>query len=335
MSGPAEGRVGDGPGERDAPLPAIGGPTATGKTETAIAVARRIDGEIVSVDSRQAYRGMEIGTAAPSAEERERVPHHGVAFLDPGERYGAGTFSRLAREWIGEIRARGRVPILAGGTGLFVSALTDPVFREPEMGRARRARLRAWAEDQRLERLRRWVRRLDPGLEERIGTLDRQRCSRTLELALLSGRPLLWWQEHGEPEAPPVPVRHFVLELPPGHHRRAIRERTERQLDEGWPEEVRRLLGAGGGRGDPGLSAVGYRTVASLLRGEIDREEAVERIVRDTWAYARRQRTWFRHQVPVTAVRLDARRPAAELAERVVREWRAGRRDAPAEEGAR
>ncbi|MFO7588663.1 MAG: isopentenyl transferase family protein, partial [Gemmatimonadota bacterium] len=118
---------------RERPVVAILGPTASGKTELGLALAGELGGEIVSVDSRQAYRGMEVGTAAPTPEQRAEVPHHGVAFLAPGERYGAGRFARLARGWIDGIRDRGREPLLVGGTGLFFAALLRPVFREPPL----------------------------------------------------------------------------------------------------------------------------------------------------------------------------------------------------------
>lgn len=299
------------------------GPTATGKSELAVRVAERLDGEVVSMDSRQAYRGMEVGTAAPSPEQMRRVPHHGVAFLDPSERYGAGRFSELARGWIREIRGRGRVPILCGGTGLFLRALTDPVFREPEMDGDRRRALEGWLDRLPGEELRRWSRRLDPELAAELDALDPQRCKRTLELTLLAGRPLSWWHEHGPPVAPPVDALVVVLELDREAHRRRIRARVERQLEDGWKEEVRRLRAAGQGEGDPPFTALGYAEVAALLRGEMEREEAVDRIVSDSWSYARRQRTWFRHQLPEDAVRLDAGRPASELVREVTEAWRA------------
>lgn len=302
---------------------AVVGPTATGKSEVAVRLAERLDGEVISLDSRQAYRGMEVGTAAPTAEQRRRVPHHGVAFLEPDRRYGAGRFARRARRWIGEIRDRDRVPVLAGGTGLFLRALTDPVFEEPEMDPERRGALESWLEGLAEEELRRWARRLDPELADELDGLDPQRCVRTLELSLLSGRPLAWWQEHGEPEAPPVEALVAVLEMDRDPLRDRIRARAERQLEAGWPEEVRRLQEAGYGEGDPPFTAVGYPEVAALLRGEMDREEVVERVVADTWQYARRQRTWFRHQVPEDALRLDATRPAGELVRRVAAAWRA------------
>lgn len=305
-----------------APAIAIVGPTATGKTALAVAVARDLDGEIVSVDSRQAYRGMEVGTAAPPEELRERVPHHGLLFLDPGERYGAGRFAGLARDWIRGIRSRGRVPVLAGGTGFFLSALVDPVFREPPMDEGRREALREWFGGRDPGILRRWARRLDPVLTDRQGPLDPQRAGRTLELALLSGRPLSWWHDHGEPEAPPVPILTFVLTLDADRLKARIRRRAEAMLEGGWLEEVERLREQGHGPESPAWNALGYRTVARAADGEISRQEAADRIASATWQYARRQRTWFRHQPSEDAVRLDAARPTGELAGRIVEEWR-------------
>lgn len=310
------------PGEDGPDALAVVGPTATGKSELAVRLAERLGGEVISLDSRQAYRGMEVGTAAPDREQRRRVPHHGVAFLDPDERYGAGRFARLARGWIAEIRGRGGVPILAGGTGLFLRALTDPVFEEPPMDEDRRAALEAWLEERPDDELRRWTRRMDPELADGLDGLDPQRCARTLELALLSGRPLSWWHRHGEPEAPPVDALTAVLEMERAPLRERIRRRIERQLDAGWPEEVERLRASGFSPGDPPFTAVGYAEVAALLDGEIGREETVDRIAASTWQYARRQRTWFRHQVPEDALRLDAGRPADELVGRIEAAWR-------------
>ncbi|HKK28611.1 MAG TPA: tRNA (adenosine(37)-N6)-dimethylallyltransferase MiaA [Gemmatimonadota bacterium] len=307
---------------------AIVGPTATGKSELAVVVAERLGGEIVSVDSRQAYRGLEIGTAAPTPEQRRRVPHHGVAFLEPGERWSAGRFARRARQWISGIRARSRVPVLAGGTGFFLAALTDPPFREPDMDPERRERLERWLSGLDEAELRRWTRRLDPELERELGTLDPQRCARTLELALLAGRPVTWWHRNGAPEAEPLRFLVFGLELPGELHRERIRRRTEALLEAGWPEEVRRLLGEGRDPDQRALSALGYDAVAALVRGERGREEVLEEIVRDTWHYARRQRTWFRHQLPEGTVRLDARRPVDQLADRVTEAWEEERRRA-------
>jgi len=331
---------------------AVLGPTATGKTRLALDLAERLDGEIVSLDSRQAYAGLGVGAAAPGEAERARVRHHGVGFLPPGARYGAGKFTRLARQWIEEIRGRGRLPLLVGGTGLFFRALVRPIFREPPMDPARRSALEGWLEERSLAELREWASGLDPALGERLAVLDRQRCLRAIEMALLTGRPLTWWQRHGPLEAEPIHAVAVVLTLPGGRfcsrmgrsvlqtagleeciardrtdYVRLAAELAERALEGGWVDEVRALWAAGHDRDSPAFSSIGYRAVGDWLSGDISREEALTRIVRDTWAYARRQRTWFRHQVAPDAPRLDARRPVEALAARVCAEWRLRARD--------
>jgi tRNA dimethylallyltransferase len=304
---------------------AILGPTASGKTGIALEVARRLRGEIISADSRQAYRGLEVGTAAPSRTDREGVPHHGVAFLEPGERYGAGRFARHARRWIRQIEARGAVPIVTGGTGLFVRALIDPVFREPDMDAERRRRLQNWLSGRSLPDVRRWAKRLDPGLAVKLAVLDRQRAHRSLELALLTGRGLTWWQRHGTPEADPVRARMWVLELGPKEHRERIAARTRRLLESGWLEEVEALASAGHDPESPVMNAIGYRIVWGLWRGDVSRDAAEQAILRDTWSYARRQRTWLRHQLPPDARRIDATKPSGEIIDRIVSEWSSDR----------
>lgn len=300
---------------------AIVGATGSGKTELAIALARRLDGEIIGVDSRQAYRGMEVGTAAPSSAERAAVPHHGIGFLDPGQRYSAGEFARLARGWVAEITARGRVPILAGGTGFFLHALVNPVFEEPPMDTARRAELRRWLATVPAERARSWSERLDPDWSAGRDVLDRQRAARSIEVALLSGHPLSWWLERAEPAAEPLSLLAFGMTLPPELHRARIRERIERQFEEGWLEEVAALRAAGVPADAPALNAVGFREVAACLDGDMVREEAIDAIASQSWAYARRQRTWFRHQLPGLRW-LDATEAIEHLSELVETEWR-------------
>ena len=300
---------------------AIVGATATGKSALAIAVARLLDGEIIGVDSRQAYRGMRVGTAAPSAADLEAAPHHGVGFLDPRESYSAGEFARRAREWLRQIAGRGRVPVLAGGTGFFLRALVEPVFAEPPLEPALRSGLRCWLASMSAEEARAWSRRLDPEGSGRLAVVDRQRATRFIEVALLSGRPLSWWQARAGPAAEPTALLIFALSLPPELHRERIRARTESQFEEGWPAEVEALRDAGVPPEAPALNAVGYREIAAYLDGEADREETIDAIVRHSWGYARRQRTWFRHQLPGLRW-LDATRPVEHLAELVAMEWR-------------
>ncbi|HEX7119722.1 MAG TPA: tRNA (adenosine(37)-N6)-dimethylallyltransferase MiaA [Longimicrobiales bacterium] len=300
----------------------ITGPTATGKTALSLEVAERLGGEIISMDSRQVYRGMDIGTAKATAAERARAPHHGLDVVDPDERYSAGRFSRDARRWIAEIRGRGRIPVLVGGTGFFLRSLTHPLFREPEMpGRAREA-VKRWLARQPSGKLRRWLQVLDPAtaaaLEARGG---RQRVARALEVALLSGRPLSWWQRHAPAEAPALPLRIFVLALPREALYRRIDARVLEMVAAGLEAEVRALLARGYDRDDPGMSATAYPEMIAYIRGEWSLEEAIDATQRATRRYARRQLTWFRHQLPDDAIWLDASRPRAELVAAVVEAW--------------
>ena len=306
---------------------AIVGPTAAGKSELAVEVAERLDGEVISADSRQVYRGMDVGTAKPSLELRARVPHHGLDLVDPGERYSAGRFGRDARGWIAAIRARGRVPVIAGGTGFFVRALTHPLFREPDLPAAPRARLRAWLDARREAELRRWLAALDPDhaaeLAARKGGGGRQRLARALEVALLSGRPLSWWHGHAPEEAAPLDLLVFVLAPPRAELDRRIDARVATMVKAGLVEEVASLLAAGYGPRDPGMSATGYPETARHLRGEIQLENAMDEIRRATRRYARRQLTWFRHQLPPGAAWLDGSRPTTMLADEIAGRWNA------------
>jgi tRNA dimethylallyltransferase len=302
---------------------AIVGPTASGKTSLSLDVARLLDGEIISMDSRQVYRGMEIGTAKATAAQREAVPHHGLDVADPDERFGAGRFTRLAREAIADISARGRVPMLVGGTGFFLRALTHPIFREPELDPARRAALDAFLEGLDTAALHAWLARLDAESAERLkGWGGRQRLIRALELPLLTGRPLSWWHRAAPPEAPPLRPLAVVLDPPREALLAAIDRRVDGMAAAGLEAEVRCLLEAGYGAGDPGMKTTGYMELIPALRGEIPIAEALDAVKRNTRAYAKRQLTWFRHQLPPGAHWLDASRPRAELAEEVARLWR-------------
>ncbi|HEX6069288.1 MAG TPA: tRNA (adenosine(37)-N6)-dimethylallyltransferase MiaA [Longimicrobiaceae bacterium] len=302
---------------------AIVGPTASGKTELSIEVARRLDGEIISMDSRQVYRGMDVGTAKATAAQRAAVPHHGLDLVEPSERFSAGRFARMARDAIASIRGRGRTPVLVGGTGFFLRALTDPIFREPALDPERRRALQSYLEGLEPGVLHHWLEALDPPTAARLAAGGgRQRVLRALEMPLLTGRPLSWWQRHAPPEAPPVSVRVYVLEMPREKLYEAIDARVQRMAREGLVEEVRALRERGFGAGDPGMNATGYAEILPVLEGRAPLEEGLERIARNTRAYARRQITWLRHQLPADAVRLDATEPVTVLAQRIEDDWR-------------
>lgn len=301
---------------------AIVGPTATGKTELSLSVAAEIGGEIVSMDSRQVYRGMDVGTAKATPRERTVAPHHGLDIRDPGERYGAGQFARDARRWIAEARGRGRAALLVGGTGLFLRALTRPVFREPQAVRRRRGGMEAVLGRMSPADLARWTRALDA---ERAGLAvagGRQRMVRTVSVALLTGRPLSWWHRHGPADGPPLRGCVCLLDVPPELLRRRIAERVREMAEQGFADEVARLLAAGRCPSDPGMNAVGYREMADHVQGRATLDEALERIRRATWRYARRQRTWFRRQLDADAHVVDALDQAGRT-RAVVGAWRA------------
>lgn len=298
----------------------ITGATGTGKSELAVETAERVGGEIISADSRQIYRQMEIGTAKPPAQLRDRVPHFGLDRLDPDEAYSAGQFAHDAWSWIADIRGRGHVPLVVGGTGFFIRALLEPLGPEPDVDPAQRARLRRYLSTQPAESLSRWLARLDP---ERAAQLEReggtQRLARSLEVVLLSGRPHSWWHSQ-PPRTPALAAVVFCLRLPREEVYRRIDRRFERMMADGLLDEVRRLL-ACYAPDAPGLRSVGYAELVAHLSGELDLGAAVEAAMRNTRHYARRQLTWFRHQLPTGAVRLDARRPVEELAQEIVGLW--------------
>ncbi len=301
---------------------ALTGPTTSGKTALSIEVARRLDGEVVSMDSRQVYRGMDVGTAKATPEERRAVPHHGLDLVEPDERYSAGRFARDARRWIEEIRARGRVPILVGGTGFFLRALLEPIFAEPPLDDGRRAALRRYLRGMPLDRLAAWVRRLDP---ERAGLAvqgGRQRVCRTLEVALLSGRPLTAWHRDAPADGEPLSGVVVLLMVPRDELDRRIEERAARMMRDGLLEEVRRLRDRGFGDDAPGMTGTGYREAAACFEGRATPEETVREIARNTRRYARRQLTWFRNQLPSDARSVDATEPMETQVEEVLDAWR-------------
>ncbi|MSR37175.1 MAG: tRNA (adenosine(37)-N6)-dimethylallyltransferase MiaA, partial [Gemmatimonadetes bacterium] len=300
---------------------AIVGPTASGKSELAVALAQRLGGEVVSMDSRQVYRGMDIGTAKMTVAERAGIPHHGLDLVDPDQSYSAGRFAREARGWTRAIRERGRVPILVGGTGFFLRALTQPIFEEPALDPARRGLLRDWLAARPRTELVRWTRALDPARAEVAEAGGTQRLSRTLEVALLTGRALSWWHRSAPSSEGALSPMIALVELPREEIDRRIDARVERMLAGGLVEEVRGLLAQGYGPGDPGMTGVGYREIVAQLRGDVEPDQAAERTRKATRAYARRQETWFRHQLEKAVLRLDGMSPLEERVERVERAW--------------
>ena len=298
-------------------VPVLVGPTAVGKTAVALALAAHLPLEIISADSRQVYRRLDIGTAKPTRKERARVPHHGVDLIEPGSRYSAGHFARDAVRWLDDIRSRGNLPMVVGGTGLYIRALAEGLFAEPPLDPGKRRSLDAWTARLEPIELLRWAGRLDPGF--RGG--GRQRAARAIEVALLSGYPLSHWQQAARAQGSLDPW-YIVLTVPrPVLHQRIAR-RADEMVRRGLIEEVAAVLAEGHGPITPGLDGIGIREAVEYLHGKRSRETVAGAIAVGTRQYAKRQQTWFRHQLAGNVVTLDATRPAEKLAAEIAGLWK-------------
>jgi tRNA dimethylallyltransferase len=287
-----------------------------GKTAVALALAAHLPLEIISADSRQVYRRLDIGTAKPTRKERARVPHHGLDLVEPGSRYSAGHFARDAVHWLDEIRSRAKLPMVVGGTGLYVRALAEGLFAEPSLDPAKRRSIDAWTARLEPIELLRWASRLDPGF--RGG--GRQRAARAIEVALLSGRPLSYWQQAARAQGSLDPW-YIVLTVPrPVLHQRIAR-RADDMVRRGLIEEVAAVLAEGHSANTPGLDGIGIREPVEYLHGQRSRETVAEAIATATRQYAKRQQTWFRHQLSGNVVTLDATRPPEKLAAEIAELW--------------
>lgn len=299
-------------------VPVLVGPTAAGKTAVAAALAAHWPVTVISADSRQIYRGLDIGTAKPPPELLARVPHMGLDVVAPGERYSAGRFARDAAGWLDAL-APDRQPVVVGGTGFYVRALADGLFREPPLDPDRRERVRRWARA--FSPLGAWAARLDPAYSGG----GRQRATRAVEIALLSGRPLSWWQAHAK-AAGVIDPWYVRLTLPRAQLHRRIADRVDAMLATGLVQEVAQVLAAGVEPGAPGLDGVGYREVVRHLQGDLAAARLADEIAAATRRYAKRQETWFRHQLGQTdpVLVLDAAAEPAGLAATIVRQWAEG-----------
>ena len=280
-------------------LVVIGGPTAVGKTAAAIAVARRFGGEVVSADSRQVYRGMDIGTAKPTGAERDDVPHHLIDILDPDEDFSLASYVALARGAIDALLGRGRLPILAGGTPLYLNAVTEG-WRVPHAppNPALRAELEAEAAREGLAALERRLAAVDPVAAGRA-TGNLRRVVRALEVFLTTGVAMS--AQEGK-EMPPYCIHQFVLTLDRAALHARIDARVERMIAAELVDEVRGLLERGYAPDLPAMSGIGYAEIVAHLGGECTLPEAIERIKFNTHRYVRHQETWFRRNRAATRV---------------------------------
>jgi tRNA dimethylallyltransferase len=276
-------------------LVAIVGPTGSGKSLLAVAMARRFGGEIVSCDALQLYRGLEIGTGKLPLEQRSSVPHHLLDVIEPEREFSAAEYLALAVPTLRDIDRRGKLPLVVGGTGLYLRALLRGLLDAPGRHPDLRARLRRLAARREATVLHRLLARWDPRSAERLHPNDVVRVERALEITLLARRPMSELMQSRRSPLPEYETLLIGLSPPQEELARRIEARVSEMFERGWVEEVRVLLTAHGAQA-PAFKAIGYRQILRHLAGELDRRQAQALTVRASLQYARRQRIWFRRE---------------------------------------
>ncbi len=291
------------PAQPEPLLVVVVGPTASGKTALSLTLAEHFDGEIVNCDSVAMYREFDIGTAKPTASERARAPHHLLDYVAPTSHITAGEYARQARQVIDEIKSRHDLPIVVGGTGLYLRALLDGFFPGPQRSEELRERLRERANSRGSRYLHRLLRRLDSAAAEKIHANDTPKLIRAIEVCLSSRQKMTdLWEQHGRD-----PLRGFrILRLGLDPDRQALYKRINRRAQQmfelGLIEETKRLLERYGDSAGP-LSSLGYKQAVQFLRGELTREQALRSAQQAHRNYAKRQMTWFRREPEVRWLR--------------------------------
>lgn len=289
------------------PLIVLTGPTAVGKTRLSVELARAVNGSVISADSMQVYRHMDIGSAKIMPEEMGDVPHYLIDILDPEEEFNVVLFQQYALQAVEEIRAAGRIPVVAGGTGFYIQALLKMVDfgsgREEETSGGLRAELEAYAEKEGPEALHRRLQELDPEAAREIHPHNVRRVIRAIEFFEETGTQIsdhnASWKNHDSP----FRYMYFVLDDERDHLYRAIESRVDAMMENGLVEEVRRLMMRGLTEDCVSMKGLGYKELLPYFRGEYDLDEAVRIIKRDTRHFAKRQLTWFRREPNVTWIR--------------------------------
>jgi len=276
-------------------IPAIVGPTASGKSELGIRLALAVDGEIINLDSVQVYRGIQIATAKVPPEEQRGVPHHLIDIVEPTSNFTAGEYARLAAEKLSEIEARGRMALLVGGTGFYLRALVSPLFESPQTDLGLRERLSQRRDERGAQYLHRLLNRIDPRASSRISPRDWSRSMRALEFFFQTGQRI----SDEQPDTPTPPefaarIRVLALQPPRDELYERINARAKAMFERGLVEEVQALMAEGVPPTAKAFQAHGYRRVVEYLQGRRSREDALNQMKLDTRHYAKRQLSWWR-----------------------------------------
>jgi tRNA dimethylallyltransferase len=287
------------------PVVILVGPTAVGKTSASIPLAQRLDAEVISADSRQIYKHMSIGTAKPTPEEMQDVPHHLVDTLAPEEKYTAGQFARDAARIIEEIYVRGKQPLIVGGAGLYIKALTQGLFDKKSTDKQVRRDLQRQAETGGIQGLYEEFRRVDPAYASEVHINDEKKIIRALEIYRVTGEPPSRHFAQAEHAGLEHPCHILGLTMDRQRLYDKINRRVELMIEQGLIEEVKGLLSKGYTGDENALQTVGYQEIFAYLAGELSLEDAVNQIQTNTRHYAKRQMTWFRNQHEVTWFDLD------------------------------
>lgn len=273
----------------------IVGPTAVGKTDISIRLAQRLNGEIISADSMQIYKFMDIGTAKPMPEEQQGIPHHLMDIIPPGAAFSVADYQAIARKTITEVIDRRRLPILVGGTGLYVRAVVDPYnFIPADTDWQLREKLKAQASEAGIAALYSWLKDVDPAAAERIHPNDERRIIRALEVYQTTGEPLSFWEQQVDRGRQRYDLLMIGLTRPREQIYGRINARVDMMVQAGLIEEARRLLAQGLDQNFIASQAIGYKELFSYLQGSEGLNDALERLKMNTRRYAKRQLTWFR-----------------------------------------
>lgn len=277
------------------PLLVITGPTATGKSNVAVTVSEMLGGEVISADSMLIYRHMDIGTAKPSAAERRGIPHHLIDIVNPDEEYSVALFQQQARAAIKDVLKRGKLPLLVGGTGLYVNAVIDSYdFSSAGGDRSLREKLKREIETSGAESLHQRLKEVDPRTAERLHPKDSRRVARALEVYYRTGRSISSFQYKDDQKKPIYNLKMFGLTLSREVLYRRIEERVDEMIGAGLVDEVRGLLARGYAPELPAMRGLGYKEIITHLLNDLTLKEAVTLLKRNTRRFAKRQLTWFR-----------------------------------------